>query len=198
MRSAGEARSLQMEEWVERMVVERRIAGELHMAEEVVLHTRRELEIRIAPVGEVGHSLPVVEDMPVDRIGLVGVLHMAVAEEVAHRGAAEEDTMADRIALEAAHRKLAVEEDIPEVGIDLGEVDHKLVVRMPAVEEEDTAGKEVEGILFIISACHHQQSHIRTTLRWGSAVRRVSSLVSHVCSCCLNCRICGLMREEEG
>jgi hypothetical protein len=146
-----------MEEWVERMVVVRRIVGVLHIAEEVVLRIQ-EREIHIVAVGEVGHNLAVAEDMLVDHIGLPAELENRMVVAL-RRGAAEEDMLAGRTVLGAAHHKLAVEEDILEEGIDLEAVDHKPVVQEEAghmvVEGEDTVHRAVEGNLFTISACHH-------------------------------------------
>lgn len=140
-----------MEEWVERMVVVRRIVGVLHIAEEVVLRIQ-ELGIHIVAVGEVGHNLAVVEDMLVDHIGLPAELENRM-------GAAEEDMLVDRTALGVAHHTLAVEGDILEEGIDLEAVDHKPVgqeeVGHTVVEGEDTVHRAVEGNLFTISVCHH-------------------------------------------
>lgn len=130
-----------MEEWVERMVVVRRIVGVLHIAEEVVLRIQ-ELGIHIVAVGEVGHNLAVVEDMLVDHIGLPVELENRM-------GAAEEDMLVDRTVLGVAHHTLAVEGDILEEGIDLEAVDHKPVgqeeVGHTVVEGEDTVHRAVEG-----------------------------------------------------
>jgi len=146
-----------MGEWVERMVVVRRIVAELHIAAEVVLHILV-LVNRIAVVEEVGHNQAVAEDMLVDHMDLPAALENRMVVEL-RRAAAEEDMLADRTALGAAHHKVAVEEDTLEEGIDLEAVDHKLVVQEEvghmAVEGEDTVRMAVEGNLFIISACHH-------------------------------------------
>jgi hypothetical protein len=146
-----------MEEWVERMVVVRRIVEVPHIAEEVVLRIQ-EPEIRIVAEGEVGHNLAVAEDMLlVDHIGLPAELENRMVVAL-RREAAEEDMLAGRTALGVAHRKLAVEEDILEEGIDLEAVDHKPVVQEEVghmvVEGEDTVHRAVEGNLFTISACH--------------------------------------------
>jgi hypothetical protein len=173
-----------MEEWVECMVVVRRIVEVLHIAEEVVLRIQ-ELGIHIVAVGEVGHNLAVAEDMLVDHIG-------PPAELENRMGAAEEDMLVDRTALGVAHHTLAVEGDILEEGIDLEAVDHKPVdqeeVGHMVVEGEDTVHRAVGGNLFTISACHHLNLayEVLTTLRRGSAIRRISALISHVCSCCIN------------
>jgi hypothetical protein len=73
--------NLEKAEWVERMVVVRRIAGELHTQVQ---------EIRMAGevLGEVGHMEAAGEDMLVDRI--VQAARRMAAGQVVHKVAAEE------------------------------------------------------------------------------------------------------------
>ena len=130
--------NLERGEWVERMVVVRRIAGELHTQVQ---------EIRMAGevLGEVGHMEAAGEDMLVDRI--VQAARRMAAGQVVRKVAAEEDIVG-HMELGQARHKVAVVEDIPGEDTDLEGVGHKL-----AAVEEDTVRTEVEGNLFIISAC---------------------------------------------
>lgn len=118
-------------EWVERMVVVRRIAGEVHTQVQ---------EIRMAGevLGEVGHREAAGEDMLVDRI--VQAARRMEAGQVVRKVAAEEDIVG-HMELRQARHKVAVVEDIPGEDTDLEGVGHKLA----AAEEEDTVRTEVEG-----------------------------------------------------
>jgi len=130
--------NLEMGEWVERMAVVRRIAGELHTQ-------AQEIHIAGEVVGEVGHMEAAGEDMLVDRI--VQAARRMAAGQVVRKVAAEEDIV-DHMELGRARHKVVVVEDIPGEDTDLEWVGHKL-----AAEEEDTVRREVEGNLFIISTC---------------------------------------------
>lgn len=127
--------------WVERMVVVRRIAGELHTQAQ---------EIRIAGevLGEVGQMGAAGDDMLVDRI--VQAAHRMAAGQVVRKWPAEEDIVG-HMELGQARHKVAVVEGIPGEDTDLEGVGHNLA----AAEEEDTVRTEVEGNLFIISTCQH-------------------------------------------
>lgn len=131
--------NLERGEWVERMVVVRRIAGEPHTQAQ---------EIRMAGevLGEVGHMGAAGEDMLVGRI--VQAARRMAAGQVVRKVAAEEDIVG-HMELGQAHHRVAVVEDIPGEGTDSEEVGHKLA----AVEEEGTVRTEVEENLFIISTC---------------------------------------------
>jgi hypothetical protein len=130
--------NLEKGEWVERMVVVRRIAGELHTQ-------AQEIHIAAEVLGEVGHMEAAEEDMLVDRIDQAA--RRMAAGQVVRKVAAEEDIVG-HMELGQARHKVAVVEDIPGEGTDLEGVGHKL-----AAEEEDTVRMEVEGNLFIISTC---------------------------------------------
>ena len=131
--------NLEMGEWVERMAVVRRIAGELHTQVQ---------EIRMAGevLGEVGHMEAAGEDTLVDRI--VQAARRMAAGKVVRKVAAEEDIV-DHMELGRARHKVVVVEDIPGEDTDLEAVGHNLA----AAGEEDTVRTEVEGNLFIISTC---------------------------------------------
>ena len=127
-----------MGEWVGRMVVVRRIAGELH-------NQAQEIHIAAEVPAEVGHMEAAGEDMLVDRI--VQAARRMAAGQVVRKAAAEEDIVG-HMELGQARHKVAVVEDILGEDIDLEGVGHKL-----AAVEEDTVRTEVEGNLFIISTC---------------------------------------------
>ena len=130
--------NLERGEWVERMVVVRRIAGELHTQAQEIRMAAEVLE-------EVGHMEAAGEDMLVDHI--VRAARRMAAGQVVRKVAAEEDIVG-HMELGQARHKVAVVEDIPGEDTDLEGVGHKL-----AAVEEDTVRTEVEGNLFIISTC---------------------------------------------